>query len=388
VLDDLIVRWRGALAASAAGTAPTGAERAAGVAVRRVLWDPIAPRIAGVRRLFVVPDATLNEIPLAALPTDPSRYLVETGPVIHYLSAERDLADAVRPSDVPGRGLLALGNPAFSRGRAGVAAQARGADPTAGGTVRSTTTCVTFQSMRFAALPWTGRETREIAELFRTSDGNERVDALTGAEASEPALKRLGPGRRIIHLATHGFFLSDECAPSIEGTRAVGGLVSSAATRPAAARTRTRDMVENPLVFSGLALAGANRRASAGSEQDDGILTAEEVAAMDLEGVEWAVLSACDTGLGHVRAGEGVFGLRRAFQVAGVRTVVMSLWAVEDRSAGAWMRALYEARLRQQLDTAEAVRAASLAVLADRRQRHVSTNPFYWAGFVAAGDWR
>ncbi len=100
------------------------------------------------------------------------------------------------------------------------------------------------------------------------------------------------------------------------------------------------------------------------------------------------MLSACDTGLGQLRAGEGVFGLRRAFQVAGARTVVMSLWQVEDRSARVWMRALYEGRLVQGLDTADAVREASLSVLRDRRARQQSTHPFYWAGFVAAGDWR
>jgi CHAT domain-containing protein len=100
------------------------------------------------------------------------------------------------------------------------------------------------------------------------------------------------------------------------------------------------------------------------------------------------VLSACDTGLGEIKAGEGVFGLRRAFQVAGARTVIMSLWSVEDRSAMQWMRARYEGRLRRGLDTADAVRAASLAMLGERRARGLSTHPFFWAGFVAAGDWR
>ena len=92
------------------------------------------------------------------------------------------------------------------------------------------------------------------------------------------------------------------------GTRGVGGLSASGA-------------LDNPLLLSGLALAGANRRASTSTDEDDGILTAEEVASLDLEGVEWAVLSACDTGIGEVKAGEGVFGLRRAFQVAGASTV-------------------------------------------------------------------
>ena len=112
------------------------------------------------------------------------------------------------------------------------------------------------------------------------------------------------------------------------------------------------------------------------------------MAPLELEGVEWAVLSACDTGVGEVKAGEGVLGLRRAFQVAGARTVIMSLWSVDDQAARAWMRALYRGRFQQRLSTMEAVRAASLNVLRSRRARGESTNPFYWAGFVAAGDWR
>jgi CHAT domain-containing protein len=137
-----------------------------------------------------------------------------------------------------------------------------------------------------------------------------------------------------------------------------------------------------------LALAGANRRARANPDEDDGILTAEEVAALNLSGTEWAVLSACDTGVGEIKAGEGVFGLRRAFQVAGARTVIMSLWSVEDQSTRAWMRALYEGRFQRHLSTADAVHQASLSVLRDRRAHGLSTHPFFWAAFVAAGDWR
>ena len=109
---------------------------------------------------------------------------------------------------------------------------------------------------------------------------------------------------------------------------------------------------------------------------------------MNLGSVEWAVLSACDTGLGEVKAGEGAFGLRRALQIAGVRTVIMSLWSVDDEATRLWMRALYEGRLKKHLSTADAMRQASLSVLRARRARGESTQPFYGAGFVAAGDWR
>jgi CHAT domain-containing protein len=141
-------------------------------------------------------------------------------------------------------------------------------------------------------------------------------------------------------------------------------------------------------LLSGLALAGANHRDRAGPGEEDGVLTAEEIAGLDLTGVEWAVLSACDTGVGAIEAGEGVFGLRRAMQLAGVRTLIMSLWPVDDRSTRQWMNALYGARLVRHLDSAEAVRHAGQSVLAARRAAGESTHPFYWAAFVGAGDWR
>jgi CHAT domain-containing protein len=140
--------------------------------------------------------------------------------------------------------------------------------------------------------------------------------------------------------------------------------------------------------LSGLILAGANQRNVTAPDQEDGVLTAEEVAALNLSGVEWAVLSGCDTGVGEVRAGEGVFGLQRALHVAGARTVIMSLWPVEDQATRQWMTALYRGRLMKGLTTADATREASLAVLRQRRARGLSAHPFYWAAFVAAGDWR
>jgi CHAT domain-containing protein len=177
-----------------------------------------------------------------------------------------------------------------------------------------------------------------------------------------------------LHLATHGFFLDGRCA--------------SATTLPAPGVDMARTTGENPLLLSGLALAGANRRAQTQSGEEDGILTAEEIASLDLRGVEWAVLSACDTGLGEIAAGEGVLGLRRGFQVAGARTLIMSLWSVDDRTASRWMQALYEERWGKEQGTAAAVRAANLRLLAARRAEGASTHPYYWSGFIAAGPGR
>jgi len=248
---------------------------------------------------------------------------------------------------------------------------------------------VTFQNMRFSALPAAAREAQDVATLWKTLSvtSSTAAETLIGAAATESAVKQFGPGSRILHLATHGFFLGNECASPLDGARAVGGLVSGPAS-PANARRRAMGPPENPLVLSGLALAGANLRAAAGADEDDGILTAEEVASLNLTGVEWAVLSACDTGLGLIHVGEGVLGLRRAFQLAGARTVIMSLWSVEDRATRQWMQTLYRSRLESRRSTADAVRDAALAVLRERRARGLSGHPFFWAGFVAAGDWR
>ena len=428
-IDELIARWRTETVAwlSRAPGAPNTAERKLrdiGDELRRRVWDPIAAHLEGVEQVFVVPDGALNLLPLAALPIGKTEYLLEQGPTIHYLSAERDLV-TTNPAAV-GKGLLALGGPSFqdaspftklskpgtSASRPGVQSQRqnrRALDSTVAAPVASVTFrgsvshCLGFQSLTFDPLPASGREANDVAGLWKEfgptmSDTSAGPRVLVGRAADERSFKQLSPGHRVLHLATHGFFLGGECSSALDGTRSVGGLVTAKKPKPANTKSPVAKAAsspqgvgtngENPLLLSGLALAGANRRAAATGDEEDGILTAEEVASLDLSGVEWAVLSACDTGLGEIKAGEGVFGLRRAFQIAGAHTVIMSLWSVEDRAAMTWMRALYEGRLTRKLDTAAAVREASLAVLRQRRARGQSTHPFYWAGFVASGDWR
>jgi CHAT domain-containing protein len=335
----------------------------------------VSGHLADADRVFVVPDGALNLVNLGALPVGASEYLVERRLTIHYLSTERDLI-ARSESKSAASGLLALGGPSFDA----TPAIRRGQKST----LRAAP-CGTLQTVMFEDLPATLKEATEIAGLWKgaaASGGAEDVHLSIAGQATERAFKQHAPGRRVLHLATHGFFLGAECESARPGTRAVGRV------SPARAKLASRVDVQNPLLVSGLAFAGANQRAKAKPDQEDGILTAEEISAMNLQGTEWAVLSACDTGLGEVKAGEGVFGLRRAFQIAGVRTVIMSLWSVEDEATRQWMRALYDARLNERLDTAESVRAASLRVLRHRRAKRLSTHPFYWGAFVSAGDWR
>jgi CHAT domain-containing protein len=255
--------------------------------------------------------------------------------------------------------------------------------------------CVDLDSLRFEPLPGATSEGATVAELWRhprpppAPQVTPRVTTLSGAGATEAAFKALAPGHRVLHLATHGFFLSGRCAGVDAGVGAAPqargiGSVSRPGESPLFPTAGAA--IQNPMLLSGLVLAGANNRA-ARSRGEDGILTAEEIASLPLHGAEWAVLSACDTGVGEIRAGEGVLGLRWALRVAGVRTVIMSLWPVADDATQAWMTALYAARLDDALDTAGSVHRASLRVLAERRRERDSTHPFHWAGFVAAGDW-
>ncbi|MEN6527289.1 MAG: CHAT domain-containing protein, partial [Candidatus Polarisedimenticolia bacterium] len=331
-VDRLVERWRDEAARGALGRKSAAdvdaAYRAAAAPLAAAVWAPLAPLVASAKTVYIVPEGTLSTVNFATLPGKGGRYLLETGPLFRYLSAERGLA-APPARGAAGQGLLVLGGAAFDAG-----ARPRDAGDEAAAVVAmlqpprfrgdESEVCRGFEAVRFAPLPASGAEAQRIAELWGASIAGDaaaaRIERLEGAAATEAAFRRDAPGRRVLHLATHGFFLGGACLRAADG-RGIGGL---APLSPRARRT------VNPLLFSGLAFAGANAHARAASGDDDGVLTAEEIATLDLGGVDWAVLSACDTGLGDVRIGEGVLGLRRAFQVAGARTVVMSLWPVQD----------------------------------------------------------
>jgi CHAT domain-containing protein/Tfp pilus assembly protein PilF len=352
--------------------------RTTGAAVRRKIWDPLVPALAGASRVFLVPDGALHRVSYAALPAEPAGYRVEHGPLLHVVSAERDLVPL--DSSEAGVGLLTVGAVDYDAPPHGTVASSRAESQTTSAVRRGFQPCGEVGTVRFEALPATGAESRAVVRSWSAGRHAERVTELRGAEATEAALERVAPGRRVLHLATHGFFLG-ACEAKAQGARGLGGLAPATATSVSAPREAS------PLRLSGLVLAGANARSAAPAE-DDGILTVEEIASMRLDGAEWVVLSACETARGDVLAGEGVFGLRRGFQVAGARTLIMSLWSVDDDATRAWMKELYAARLERGLDTAESIRAASRAVLERRRAARASTHPFYWAAFIAAGDWR
>ena len=382
-IDGLVAEWRRAIALEA--TAPGGenatGSRSTGALLRRRIWDPLFPAGDAPRRVLIVPDGAIGLVPFAALPVGTRSFLIEREATLHYLTAERDVTRPPAPA-VAGRGLLALGGAAFGPRRAEAAAPgAAGRNRSAvdDGRVRA---CAGASTLSFEPLAGSRVEVQQIARVWIAASGSsDTVRVLSGAEAREDLFGRYAPGARVVHLATHGFFLDTGCPERIPGTRAVGGL---AVARPAGFEQVWR----RPVGVSALALAGANSSSKRAANDSDGILLAEEVAAMSLTGVEWAVLSACDTGIGALVAGEGVLGLRRAFQLAGVGTVIMTLWPVDDQSTTELMRQLYRSRFVDGLPSDRALRAASRTVLRSRRAAGQSTHPFFWASFVAAGDWR
>jgi CHAT domain-containing protein/Tfp pilus assembly protein PilF len=425
---------------------------------------PVRSLLGETRRLLIAPDSKLNLIPFAALVDEQNQYLIERYS-ISYLTSGRDLLRL--QSQEPSRGgALVVANPDFGRFATIAMRTDRGSgrasaqlDPT---------------QIFFQPLPGTEDEALAIKALLP------KASVLRREQATETALKQVS-GPRILHVATHGFFLDNQTAAPIEndplgiGSSGTTAVLASGEANPytvqfeatpefEAAQERVKgfrtrglnayivksevkgkgsfyrvragnfrtqaeaqkygaDMqekgvvsdyfvtryeppqrglmeqslsvneplsnlrlskfatkVEDPLLRSGLALAGANQGKSG---DDDGVLTALEAAYLDLFGTKLVVLSACDTGVGEVKNGEGVQGLRRAFVLAGSESQVMSLWPVSDESTKDLMVPYYKA-LQQGEGRSEGLRQVQLRMLRGRKdQRH----PFYWAAFIQSGEW-
>jgi CHAT domain-containing protein len=198
--------------------------------------------------------------------------------------------------------------------------------------------------------------TRSELEAVAASAGPRPVVAFTGAEADTARVLATLPQARWAHLATHGFFADPAFRSSLH-------LDESAFAR---GRDRAAPGSRNPLVLSGLVLAGANLPVAKDQDGipqgDGGILTAEAIAGLPLQGLELVVLSACETGLGEVAGGEGVFGLQRAFHIAGARDVVASLWKVNDQATAALMKLFYHKLWVESEPPLAALRGAQLAL--------------------------
>ncbi|MGA3046563.1 MAG: CHAT domain-containing protein [Terracidiphilus sp.] len=347
-IGELVKRMRASADAEAHGgglgsTRNEREYREAGTELRKRIWDPLKSELQNAKLVLVVPDGVLNLVPFSALPLD-TGYLVEHGPVVHILTSERDVLPSVREDKKAG--LLAIGSPAFELARVD-------AEPdTLPETLRGIPIkCEAFTGMEFHPLPGSLNEVKEISSTFKRWNGQEPEQLLTGEDATRARFLNAAPQSRVLHVATHAFVLDKSCGNG------------------------------NPLLHSGLVFAGANK------SRNSSILTAQQIASLDLSGVDWAVLSACDTGNGELKDGEGVLGLERAFRVAGARSVVMALWPVDDEVTREFMRGLYAERFGRHASTADSVWKADRVLLKARKAAGKSTHPWYWAGFVGAGGW-
>jgi len=301
---------------------------------------------AAAASYVVWPDAELAQLPFEALVDDSGQYLLARGPW-RYLSAVRQLLAAPSGSR-SGAAAVVLGAPDFDAGPAPVAPA-----------VAAAALRPAVQQLRFKALPAAAGEAAAVAAALRGA--GQPVQLYLGAQASTQVLRKLH-GPRYLHLATHGFFLGEAGGGSEEVLGKDG-------------QTYLHDM-QVPQFNSGLALAGVNRAPAAIG--NPGLLFASQLAQLDLDGTELAVLSACESGAGMVVAGETVDSLRQSLEAAGARSAVTTLWPVSDAASADLMGHFYRG-LTAGMDKSEALRQAKLALAP--RWRH----PYFWAPYVLSG---
>jgi CHAT domain-containing protein/Tfp pilus assembly protein PilF len=323
--------------------------------VDALVMQPVRRLLGTTTRVLISPDGALNLVPFAALVDEQNEYLVKRYSFT-YLTSGRDLLRL--QTRIPGKATkLIIADPDF--GEPQVPANQTGDRNE-------------FADMVFEPLKATEGEARDLQQLFP------EAIVLTKKQATEVALKN-ADRPALLHIATHGFFLSDEEELESQGEGDKARLVvrrRKAQVRKPSDDTPMREL----LIRSFLAFAGANQRQS--GDGNDGILTALEAIGLDLLGTKLVVLSACDTGVGKATNGEGILGLRRALLLAGSQTQVMSLWLVSDQGTREFMLAYYQ-RLQAGQGRSEALRQVQLEMLANPLRRH----PFYWASFIQSGEW-
>lgn len=418
--SQLIDQWRTTFGMGVEG-------EAAGSELRKTLWEPLATAIGDATTVLISPEGALGRLPFAALPGKrPGTYLLEDYRLA-LVPAPRLIPAlaAAAPHDLPDVDLLLVGDvdygPFHPESTPANAARRPGAGP-------------------WPRLPGAAEETREIKQLFREAgDSAGAVVDLAGVQATEARFRELAPRARWIHLATHGFFAGVDAISALptqlqgaqRGTGDPGGRDASnsgsdAWTVDVLLGQAPPPSAVDPMVLSGVVLAGANSGAvaptnvqnelngaseSAANSGDDGVLDAAEMTYLPLAGVDLAVLSACETGRGEAAAGEGLLGIQRALQVAGVRNSIASLWKVDDLATQRLMTRFYRNLLERKESYLDALRDAQLEMLAELRRGSLASDdvgrlvdrgadppthqaepsgasPRFWAAFTFSGDWR
>ncbi len=339
---------------------------------------PIQKLLADRTHIYLAPDGSLNLIPFEIFFNPDSGFLIEKY-TFNYVSCGRDLLAHEEISPKRGKVLL-IGDPDFDR-RDGAPASAEG--KTAKSDVEKDPgfrAPLLSRDLRFDRLPGTRAEVLSIQALW----GKDQTELYLGEHATEDVLRNMAPPR-ILHLATHGFFLEDLALEPSDSSSSNRGL--SVAPQNGAESSAGGIPLEYPLLRSGFVLAGANLTLKSHDTKNfDGVVTAEKILGLKLMNTDMVVLSACNTGVGEVKTGEGVFGLRRVFSQAGAKSLVMSMWSVPDRETRELMVAFYTQILSGTMNRCQALRQAALGELEVAKTRYGFPNPLFWGSFIFLGE--
>lgn len=341
-----------------------------------LVFEPLRKKLGDVRDIFISPDGNLNLLPFEVLQDPEGRYLIEDY-TFNYLMCGRDILGFGQIKGQRGKALL-VGDPDFEMEAEEKDEVLRKLALRKEGQVQVFKRSSEMSGLRFARLPGTREEVRAIRAII----GAEESDLYIGRESLEEVLfQSKAPG--ILHLATHGFFLSDIGTGDLTGDKLARRVHLGFRSKPSGMKMK----IENPLLRSGIALAGANAVLRSEDEQNsDGIITAEKILELRLRGTDMVVLSACDMGLGGVKVGEAVFSLRRSFIQAGAKSLVMSMWSAPDREAKELMVEFYRNIVSGRMSRCQALRQAALAEMKIAKDRYGHSNPRFWGSFVFVGE--
>lgn len=340
-----------------------------------LLWQPLEKALEGKKTLYFAPTGLLHRINVGAIPINDEATLADRFDLVE-MGSTRQLVIGSQQSAVGSRSAALFGGVQYEMDSMAIAA-ANAQIQTEPIASRSTgarglsfsETDASHRGGTWSYLKWTEKEVSSVETILK--NGGITCSLSKGYEATEEVFKAIGesgPSPSVLHIATHGYFFPD---------------VKSSANTPSSetgAGEAAFKTSEHPMIRSGLLLAGANHAWQTGQplrpDLEDGILTAYEISQMNLSNTELVVLSACETGLGDIQGNEGVYGLQRAFKIAGAKYLVMSLWQVPDQETSVFMTQLY----RHWLEDKMSIPAAFRATQKEMRERFI--NPYQWAGFV------
>ncbi len=367
-IEDIIIEYRSIIQDD---SADEDEQLEIGLIAYELIWQPVQEVLGDSEYVYLIPDGTLNILPFNAMVTEEEEYLIQALDV-HILTSARDLlpnqyrlADGqyvvLAGPDYDSEDVVSEEEMSVAQGKRASSLQ-QGLRGAGSG----------LRGLNFAPLPGAELEGRIIVD--QVAENNVEREVFFGRQAEEQVLLNLDKPPRILHMATHGFFLeADE------------NLRKRLLKLQRGADLQVPPPGDNPLLRAGLAFAGINTNAQFLGDIDtanDGVLTALEVLGLNLSGTRLVVLSACETGLGEIHEGEGVYGLRRSFQEAGVAEVISSLWEVSDAGTQALMTDFYDRLLGGQ-PAREALRDAQLALLDSPEWGY----PYVWSAFMIVGSY-